>query len=230
MDGVWDELSGWWIDAVRDDPTQSDDLLAVLDDLLPGSGGVTIDLGCGEGQVMRRLGGPIIGTDTTASLLDVAVAAGPTVQAALPDLSWVRPRSFDRAVCVGLLDLIADHRALFENTATIVRPGGHLLVVMNHPVATSPRSEPLVDPDGEVLWRWGSYLEDGRFDQRVDGSEVSLHHRPLGDLLTSASEAGWYLDRLTERGPSEATLARFPEYRGQDHIPTLLGARWRLPH
>lgn len=230
MDEIWDDLSSWWIDAVRDDPRDSDDLFAVLDELLAGSGGFTIDLGCGEGQVMRHLGGAIVGTDAAASLLDVAVATGPTVQASLPDLSWVRPQSFDRAVCVSVLDLIEDHRALFDNTAVIVRPGGHLLVVMNHPAATSPRSEPLVDPDGEVLWRWGSYLDVGRFEQRLDGREVTLHHRPLGDVLTTASESGWILDRLIERGPSDAALARFPQYRGQEHIPTVLGARWRLPH
>jgi SAM-dependent methyltransferase len=226
MADVWDDLSGWWIDAVRDDPTQSDDLLEVLAELLPGTGGSTIDLGCGEGQAMRLVGPPVIGTDTAAVLLDRASQAGPVVRADLPDLSWVRPDSFDRAICIGVLDLIEDDQALFANVAEIVRPDGHLVVVVNHPVATAPGSEPLVDPDGEVLWRWGSYLERGDFAQRIDDHVVTLRHRPLGQLLTSAAGAGWRLDSMVERGPSPATLARHRSYRGQEQIPTLLGLRW----
>ena len=226
MADVWDDLSGWWIDAVREDPTQSDDLLAVLAELTPGTGGSTIDLGCGEGRAMRLLGPPIIGIDTSAALLGRAAHAGPVVRAQLPDVSWARRDSFDRAICVGVLDLIEDERALFANVARIVKPGGHLVVVVNHPVATAPGSEPLVDPNGEVLWRWGSYLERGDFGQRIDEQVVMLRHRPLGVLLTSAAAAGWRLDSMVERGPSRATLARHPAYRGQEQIPTLIGLRW----
>ena len=226
MAGVWDDLSTWWIDAVRDDPTQSDDLLDLLSELVPGTGGTTIDVGCGEGQAMRLLGPPIVGIDASESLLRRASHSGPVVRALLPDLSWVRPRSFDRAICVGVLDLIEDDAALLTNLATVVRPGGHLLVVVNHPVATAPRSEPLVDAEGEVLWRWGSYLEAGDFDQRIEGHHVTLRHRPLARLLTSAAASGWILESMIERGPSPAALDRFPGYRGQQHIPTLLGVRW----
>jgi SAM-dependent methyltransferase len=226
MADVWDDLSPWWVDAVRDDPTQSDDLLVLLSELVAGTGGATIDVGCGEGQAMRLLGPPIVGTDASESLLRRASRAGPVVRALLPDLSWVRPHSFDRAICVGVLDLIADEQALFAGVAGVVRPDGHLVVVMNHPAATAPGSEPLVDPGGEVLWRWGSYLEPGDFDQRVEGHHVTLRHRPLARLLTSAAASGWSLQSMIERGPSAAALDRFPEYRGQEHIPTLLGVRW----
>jgi SAM-dependent methyltransferase len=226
MADVWDDLSGWWVDAVRDDPTQSDELLAVLADLVPGTGGSTIDLGCGEGQAMRMLGAPIVGTDLAEALLHRAAHAGPVVRARLPDLSWVRPNSFDRAICIGVLDLIEDERVLFTSAASIVRPGGHLLVVMNHPAATAPGSEPLVDAEGTILWKWGSYLEPGDFDERVEGHHVRLRHRPLGQVLTSAAASGWDLASMTERGLSAATVDRHPEFRGQEQIPTILGVRW----
>ena len=227
MTDVWDDLAPWWIDAVRDDPRESSDLLALLDELIVGTAGRTIDLGCGEGQVMRHLGTPVIGTDVSAKLLANAVGAGPVVRARLPELAWVRTASFERALCVGVVEMIEDHRRLFAEAASIVAPGGHLVVVMNHPVATAPDSEPLVDPTGEVLWRWGRYLSTGSLRQDVEGAQVVLHHRPLGELMIAAADAGWCLDRLTERGPSETTLSRFPEYRGQQDTPTVLGCRWR---
>jgi SAM-dependent methyltransferase len=227
MTDAWDDIAGWWMDAVRDDPSQSTDTHELLDDLTTGTSGLTLDLGCGEGQGMRLLGTGVIGADVSASLLREARGAGPVVQARLPDLSWVRSHAVDRVVSVGLLDLIADHETFFAETARVVRPAGHLAVVINHPVATSPGSASLVDPDGEILWRWGTYLTRGSLPQDVEGRTVELIHRPLGELLTAAADAGWSLETLIERGPSAATIDRFPEMRGHHEIPALAGLRWR---
>ena len=226
MTEAWDEIAQWWIDAVRDDPRDADDLLDLLDELVVGTGGVTLDLGCGEGQVMRHLGPPIVGTDASMRLLGHAARTGPVVHGRLPDLGWVRAGMFHRAVGVGVVELVEDHRLLFEQAASAVCPGGHLVVVMNHPVATAPSSEPLADPSGEILWRWGRYLSPGRFVQVADEHEIVMFHRPLGELLDAAAAAGWWLECLIERGPSAQTIARFPEYRGQEEIPALLGCRW----
>ncbi len=226
MDEPWDDIAQWWVDAVRDDPRDSSDLIDLVDELIVGTGGATLDLGCGEGQVMRHLGPPIIGTDVSARLLAIAGRSGPVVLGRLPDLGWVRRCCFDRAVCVGAIEMVDDHRRLFAEIASAVVPGGHLVVVMNHPVSTAPTSEPLADPTGEILWRWGDYLTPGQLVQTVEAQQIELFHRPLGELLSAAADAGWRLDRLAERGPSVATVARFPEYRGQEHIPTLLGCRW----
>jgi SAM-dependent methyltransferase len=222
----WNEIAGWWVETVRDDPRDSTDLLDLLDELIVDTDGLTLDVGCGEGQVMRHLGSPIVGTDISDRLITVAAGAGPVVRASLPGLGWARPGSFDRAVCVGVVEMVEDHRRLFSEVSTVVQPGGHLVVVMNHPVATVPDSEPLVDQTGEILWRWGVYLEPGRLVQHVEGNDVVLYHRPMGALLDAAATAGWRLDRLIERGPSSETVARFAEYEGQEQIPTVLGCRW----
>ena len=229
MGEVWDDVARWWVDAVRDDPANSTDFLALLAELLPADadgGGITLDVGCGEGQVMRAWSGPIIGTDVSMSLLRRARAAGPVLCGRLPDLGWARSEAFDRAICVGVLDLVADDRTLFRELHRVIRPHGHLIAVMNHPVSTAPNAEPLVDPDGEILWRWGTYLRRGQIEQGVGDRSVVLHHRPLGDLVTVAADAGWRLDQLIEHGPSTATRARYPEYIGQEHVPVLLGLRW----
>jgi hypothetical protein len=59
---------------------------------------------------------------------------------------------------------------------------------------------------------------------------VELYHRPLGQLLTAAADAGWSLVRLVEHGPDPTTISRSPTYRGQRDIPTLLGMRWTASH
>lgn len=229
MGEVWEDAARWWVDAVRDDPGNSTDFLVVLSELLDDSrdrGGLTLDAGCGEGQVMRLVGGRVVGVDISAELLRHARSAGPVVRARLPGLGWARSGAFDRCLCVGVLDAVCEHRTLLRELHRVTRPAGHLIAVVNHPVATAPHAEALVDPTGEVLWRWGAYLEPGYVTQEAGEHTLVLHHRPLGDLLTAAAEAGWRLDRVVERGPSAATRARHPDYYGQTDVPVLLGARW----
>lgn len=226
MSDSWDDIAEWWADAVRDDPSQSDDPLDVLSELIAGTNGPTIDLGCGEGQAMRLVGGSVIGTDLSIDLLKMAASAGPVVQSRLPELRWVRSGAIGLAMSVGLLDLIRDHHRFFASVAEAVRSGGHLVVVMNHPVSTSPHSEPLADPDGEILWRWGDYLTSGVWTHPAGPRNVELVHRPMGELLSAAAQAGWMLEQMLESGPTEKTIKRFPEFQGQANIPTLLGLRW----
>jgi hypothetical protein len=78
-----------------------------------------------------------------------------------------------------------------------------------------------------VVWRWGRYLERGSMAQPAGHRTVELHHRPLGQLLTTAAATGWRLEQLVEAGATTHTVAAASEHRGQQHLPSILGARWR---
>jgi SAM-dependent methyltransferase len=225
--GTWDDLADWWTAEVEDDPAYEGDVHPILIELLEGTSGRTIDLGCGEGQGMRLVGGEMIGTDLSMSLLHHAYATAPVVQAVLPELSWLRDASLERAFSVYLLDLISDDATFFTETARVIKPGGYLVVIINHPVFTAPGSTPLIDDDGQVLWRWGSYFEPGSSSEPAGNGSVEFFHRPVADLLTAAARSGWVLDTMVERGLSEETIARIPGYAGQEHVPRLAGFRWK---
>lgn len=223
----WDDIAEWWVAATGDGPADSDEMLAVLRVLIESTDGRTLDLGCGEGQALALLGDGAIGVDLSHRLLLRAHAHAPVVRCRLPDLAWVRAGSIDRAVAVGIVELLPDERKFFEQVHTAVRAGGALIVVMNHPVVTAAGSQPLVDDDGDVVWRWGRYLEPGLLAQPAGHRTVDLHHRPLGQLLTTAAAAGWHLERLIETGATTHTVATGSGPRGQQHLPSILGARWR---
>lgn len=168
----------------------------------------------------------VVGVDATRDLLRVAAAAGPVVEARLPDLGWVRPASLGGAYAVLVLEHVVDDAALFAAVARAVRPGGALVVVMNHPAYTPPGAGPVIDPtDGEVYWRWGPYLEDGAGDEPAGEGTITFHHRPLGALLTRAAAAGWTLEEMVERPATGDVLGSLVGDQG--HIPRLLGVRWR---
>lgn len=226
MSDNWDDIAHWWNEEAGNDPAYTHDVNPLLLSLLPDDRELTIDLGCGEGQGMRLVGGHTVGVDLSHQLARTARKVGPVIVADLPDLAYLKSEVVDVFYSVYLLDLIEDHRAFFRNTARVVANGGTLVVIINHPVYTAPGSGPLMDPDGEILWRWGSYFTHGSSSEPAGGREIRYFHRPLGDLVTAAAEEGWTLRRMVERGLSEATVGELPGYVGQETVPRLLGIVW----
>lgn len=224
----WD--SHWWLAEVANDPTYEEEVLPLLIDMLkPRPEHRYLDIGCGEGQGMRAVGesGAIVfGCDLDAVLL--GHAGGAVVRARLPELGWLTDSAVDGAYLVLVLEHLADHRRLFAEARRVVNAGGVLAVVANHPAFTAPGAGPLIDPgDGEVTWRWGRYLEPGTSVEPAGSFNLTMHHRPVGELLTAAAAAGWALTDLVERGPGPAARERDPLLAAQASIPRLLGLRFR---
>lgn len=221
----WDVRASWWRDEVADDPVYRYDIGPLVAELVP-SAGLAIDLGCGEGQTMRSLGDRVVGIDLSRALLAEASRTHPVALCNLPDLAAFRTGVFDVAYSIYVVELLADHEAFFAETARIVRPGGSMVTIMNHPAYTAPGAGPILDDDGETLWRWGAYFAHGTTEEPAGTKPVTFHHRPLSDVLNAAAATGWMLDRLEERGLSDATVDQIPAYVGQQHVPRILGVRW----
>jgi len=229
MGTEWEDLAGWWMQEVADDPAYQEEVLPLLVDLLdPQRGNSYLDAGCGDGRVMRAVvaaGARAIGCDVNLELLRLARSAGPVVGCRLPGLDWIRPGVFDGAYGSLIAEHIADLSLFFGALAEAVRTGGSLVLVVNHPLFTAPESGPVVDPtDGEVFWRWGTYLQTGNTEEVAGQSRVMFHHRPLAILVNAAADAGWSLQRAVERGVSPTSGDTLLVSQGQ--IPRLLGVRW----
>jgi SAM-dependent methyltransferase len=225
----WDDIAQWWLAEISDDPIYASDVHPLYQTLVEGAEGSFLDLGCGNGQGMELVPGPVVGVDLSERLLIAARSHGPVLRGKLPSLAYLQSGSFDHAGAIYLLDLIADHEAFFEEVARVVRSGGTLAIVINHPIYTAPGSAPIADIDGEVLWRWGQYHARGSSHERAGERSVEFFHRPIDDLVTSAAAGGWCLEMMVERPLSSAAIEGEPGYLGQDAIPRLLGVRWRLP-
>lgn len=224
----WDELAEWWA-LESGDPAYEHDVQPILDALLAGLSGPTIDLGCGDGRLYETLPQPAYGCDSSGRLLERARDRGmPGVRSHLPDLSWLRPSAMGVAVACLVLEHLPNAFAFFDAVANVVRPDGALVVVSNHPAYTSGGAGPVVDQsDGEVLWRWGTYLLESIAAEPAGKGSVVFHHRSMASVLNTAAGSGWSLNRMIEAGASEATIARVPALAGQTHMPRLVGWRWK---
>lgn len=226
----WAGLAEWWLEELASDPAYQEEVLPLGLELLdPRPGQVYLDLGCGEGRAMAALaerGCRAIGVDVSAGLLERAARFGEVHQAEVPPLSFLEDEVVDGVLIVLVLEHLRDERTVFEESARVTRRGGVLALVMNHPYWTSPGSTPIVDQDGEILWRPGEYFGRGQTDEPAGAGTVRFHHRSMADLLSGAGRAGWRLERMVEQGVSPAQKERFPALVGQDHLPRLLGVRW----
>lgn len=202
-----------------------------LELLDPQPGRVYLDLGCGEGRAMAALaerGARAIGVDVSPGLLERASRYGEVHRATVPPLSFLEDDSVDGVLVVLVLEHLRDERPVFEESARVTRRGGVLALVINHPYWTAPGSTPILDEDGEILWRPGEYFGRGHSDEPAGDGTVRFHHRSMADLFNAAADVGWRTERVVEHGVSPAQKERIPALVGQDHLPRLLGVRWAL--
>ena len=131
-----------WAEAYDDeDPTTALDEPFVLSMLEPFSGCRILDLGCGTGRYLRRIvhqDVQLVGLDLSRAML----ARAKRVMNSVPSVSLVQaligqmpfaPNCADRVIAGLVLDHIHDLSAFFRETATVLRPGGRLLVSAVHP-------------------------------------------------------------------------------------------------
>ncbi len=221
----WNDLSEWWLKEIADDRSYEDLVTPLLLEVLniePGS--VYLDLGCGDGRVMRTVGehhGRTIGVELSPGLAAHAAKVSPTVIGRLPDLAFLQSDGVDAAYCALALEHIPDLGVFFQSLARVVKPGGIFSLVINHPIWTAPGSTPITDDtDGEVFWRSGDYFGNGYTDERAGNSTIRFHHRSMAGLVNAAADAGWSLEMMVERPHHEIV--------DQAGIPRLLACRWRL--
>ena len=227
---TWNELAEWWRSELGEDPAYEADVTPIVLDLLEASAGERVlDVGCGEGRLMAELvavGVHPYGVDVSAELLARARMFGPVARVMLPSLECIRDGVFDGALVSLVLEHLEDEDTFFSELGRVVRPGGRLAVVVNHPVFTAPESAPIQEDD-EVLWRTGRYFDRGYSDEKAGDGAIRFHHRTMAELLNAASVGGWDLERMVEQGASAAQIERHPALSQQRHIPRLLGAAWR---
>jgi 2-polyprenyl-6-hydroxyphenyl methylase/3-demethylubiquinone-9 3-methyltransferase len=121
--------------------------LQYIERAAPLAGRTVVDVGCGGGilsEAMARAGARVLGIDLARAVLDVAelhaLQSGLSVQyrqLAAEALAQLHPGEFDLATCMEMLEHVPDPAASLAALATLVRPGGDIIVstLNRHPRA-----------------------------------------------------------------------------------------------
>jgi len=169
-------------------------------------GAHVLEVGCGAASCARWLtarGAMAVGVDLAAGMLGHAGAGAartgvqvPLVQADATHLPFLAA-AFDTACSAfGAVPFVADSAALMAEVARVLRPGGHWVFAVTHPIRWIFSDDP--GPDG--LTAVQSYFDRTPYvevDSRGRATYVE-HHRTFGDRVAELAGAGLVLEGVVE--------------------------------
>ncbi|MGB9111685.1 MAG: class I SAM-dependent methyltransferase, partial [Acidimicrobiales bacterium] len=232
---VWDANATWWKETFTDgaDQEYEVEILPLVASELSGCRRI-VDIGCGEGQVARRLANGdarVVGVDPSSAQLKNALGApGHSIAyvQALGEKLPLASGSVDGVVCCLVIEHALDADVVLAEAARVLAPGGRFLLVVNHPAFQGPGSG-FVDDQilDERYWRVGPYLKEQWVVENVDSSvSLGFSHRPLSRYVNPAIDAGLVLTRLIEPAPERDLLDGSTDPDFEMTIPRLCAMRF----
>ena len=219
----WGGVAEWYDDLVENtaDSYQKNVLMPNLIRIVaPKHGMHILDLACGQGHFSRAFashGATVIGCDISKELIEKAITKLEKVRpvefriAPADDVSFVPDASMDVVTCILALQNIENLAGTFAEASRVLKPGGRMVFVINHPGFRIPQRS---------SWQWEGTKEAGekeyrRLDaymseaqQKIDmtpGEKVVnkkkftvSFHRPLQSYVKTLTKAGMSIIRLEE--------------------------------
>lgn len=223
---AYDINADYWISLVRSgaDPYQQEitdpALLAAIGEV---EGLHILDAGCGEGYLARRLealgAAQVTGIDTCRAFIDAATAA-PTqrcrfLHADVADIP-LTDSSMDLVVVNRLPNGLTRPGQRYHEFARLLRPGGRLICLGQHPCFYTARSERTPSDSGDAPV--AEYF-DGRIVQQhfsVDGqaspAPTVQKLYSLEEYLGMITDAGFVITRIREPHPTTDQLRTDPQW------------------
>jgi SAM-dependent methyltransferase len=175
--------------------------------LLGGGNGRCLDVGCGGGHLLGvpiDLGWRAVGIDASADQLRIARRRHPSVEFVPADAARLpfADESFDAAFSTFTHTDFDDFAAAIREARRVLRSGGRLVYVGNHPCFVGPTQEfhetdvPRLHPGYGRAGRWRASDAPGTTPGGWRARLGSFVHLPLGDFL--ACFAGFTLDAAEE--------------------------------
>jgi 2-polyprenyl-3-methyl-5-hydroxy-6-metoxy-1,4-benzoquinol methylase len=207
--------------------------LAMLSLLPEVKGMAVLDLGCGTGELSRRIKAlgahQVTATDISANMLEIARQDNPQgitfEQRAMEDLKF-KPQTFDLVVSSLALHYVADLAEISWKIYDWLKPSGTFLFSVEHPVLTSSQGIHrgwVKDQSGNKLcWPVDNYSEEGMRESHWFVEGVIKYHRTLSAILNSLIDAGFVIKKILEPKATAADEANWPELKEAGRRPPFL--------
>jgi SAM-dependent methyltransferase/predicted acetyltransferase len=194
-----------------------------------------IDLGCGDAlfgrEALERGARSYVGVEVSESMAtlaqrNLAGLAGRIEHASIED--WrAEPATADLVTSRLALNYIEDLAGIFRHMHESLRPGGRVVLSVEHPVITS--SFESLASGRRSNWLVDDYFRTGPRPHRWLGHEVLKYHRTLDDYLDLVQNSGMLLERVRESRPSRENFQSEEEYQRRLRIPLFLMIAARKP-
>jgi SAM-dependent methyltransferase len=186
-------------------------------DMVPPAGRATLELGCGEGRVVRDLAGRghrVVGVDVSATLLRHAREAderGVYLRADAARLPF-GDETFDLIVAYNSLMDVDDMPRTVAEAARVLAPDGRLVASVTHPISDAGVFVGR-EPDATFAIS-GSYLADRRrFEGTFERDGLTITFRgwcyPLESYARALEDAGLVIERIREPAAGDLAMQKF---------------------
>jgi SAM-dependent methyltransferase len=218
-------------------PRSRDGLVAAaewpsLRNMLPELSGLRIlDLGCGYGYFVQHAVGQgaseVVGLDLSEKMLAVAKAncAGMPARFERADLETadLGDAAYDLVFSSLAVHYIADFDAFCARVRRALKPGGHFVFSMEHPVFAA-RATPdfMTDAEGRMVGAVLDYLREGERLTNWIADGVVKYHRLISTTINSLQASGLRLVHIDEWSATDADIEAHPEWAKERHQPMFL--------
>lgn len=211
----WDNVAGWYDRHVSESSDHHRDIIipGTLKLLEPKAGEKILDVGCGQGEFCRELaekGAQVVGVDSSRKLIDIAKKRSARFNihyrvADAGNLEGMQDGTFDAACSILALQNMEDIAAVSKETARVLKKGGRLVWVLNHPCFRIPRQSGWGFDDKRKLQyrRIDRYMTELKIPiQMHPGAAPNVHtwtfHRPLSAYFDKLNSYGFNINKLEE--------------------------------
>lgn len=156
-----------------------------------------LDAGCGSGPLVADLeerGASVAGFDASPAMIQLArERLGGEADLKVADLTMPLPyddAAFDDAVAVLVLHYLEDWSRPLAELRRVLKPGGRLVVVVNHPVIP-----PVMYPEVDYF---ATVPNSEEYDFDGVSTTLTIWYRPLSAMSESFTAAGFRISAISE--------------------------------
>jgi SAM-dependent methyltransferase len=225
----WEEQAENWVRWARTTGDAYTDYADSFFDLLPQPRGQTLELGCGEGRVVRdlaRRGHDTIGLELSETLVRHAAAADPGGHYIRGDARSLpfADASIDVVVAFNSLMDIEDMQVAVREAARVLRRDGRFCFSVTHPIADAGMFASRTAEAPFLIQ--GSYLDERDFEQTFTRAGISMTFSgwayPLQSYFVALEAAGFLVERLREPPVPPRAVASDPAEHRWERVPAFL--------
>jgi SAM-dependent methyltransferase len=194
-----------------------------------------IDLGCGDAcfgkDALLEGAGSYEGIEISKAMFNIAhqTLAGTSGKVRHESIeTWqAKAEQVDLVSSRLALNYVENLKPVFQEIYKVLRPGGQLIISVEHPVITSNFAS--LAEGRRTTWLVDNYFKPGARKHMWLGSEITKYHHTLEEYFNLVKDNGFELMCVRESCPKRDNFLSETEYKRRLRIPLFLFLAARKP-